>query len=64
MTLDAWGQRENEHPPVESEKKQWITITLSFEWSSYNDHPSDWNWSKLLEEAITSEVIIDEYKDE
>ena len=25
-SLDAWGQRENETPPVEPEKKQWIEI--------------------------------------
>ena len=59
--LDAWGQRENETPPVEPEKKQWIQITLSFEWSSYDGHPSEWDWSKLLK---TGEVLIDEYKDE
>ena len=60
-SLDVWGQRENETPPVEPEKKQWIQITLSFEWSSYDDHPSEWDWSKLLK---TGEVLIDEYKDE
>ena len=59
--LDAWGQRENETPPVEPEKKQWIQITLSFEWSSYDGHPREWDWSKLLG---TGEVLIDECKDE
>ena len=58
-SLDAWGQRENETPPVEPEQKQWIQITLSIEWSSYDDHPSEWDWSKLLK---TGEVLIDEYK--
>jgi len=56
--LDAWGQRENETPPEEPEEKKYIHITLSFEWSSYDDHPSEWDWSKLLK----TDVCVDDYE--
>tara|TARA_R110000765_G_scaffold417753_1_gene520505 strand:- start:207 stop:392 length:186 start_codon:yes stop_codon:yes gene_type:complete len=45
---DAWSQRENEHPPVENEKTKTITIELTFEYSSFDDHPSGWDWKTLL----------------
>ena len=47
-TLDAWGQRENEHPPVDDEKTKTITIELTFEYSSFDGHPSEWDWKKIL----------------
>jgi len=59
VSLDAWGQRENETPPVEPEKKQWIEITLAFEYSSYDGHPSDWDWDKLLK----TKVLVNEWED-
>ena len=47
-TLDAWGQRENEHPPVDDEKTNTITIELTFEYSSFDKHPSEGEWKALL----------------
>ena len=47
-TLDAWGQRENEHPPTEDEKTKTITIELTFEYSSFDTHPSEWDWKTLV----------------
>ena len=47
-SLDAWGQRENETPPVEKEETKQITIELTFEYSSFDNHPSEWDWKKLL----------------
>jgi hypothetical protein len=48
ITLDAWGQRENEQPPMEDEKTKTITIELTFEYSSFDTHPSEWDWKTLL----------------
>jgi hypothetical protein len=45
---DAWSQRENEHPPVDVREDKIITIELTFEYSSFEDHPSDWDWKKIL----------------
>ena len=42
-SLDAWGQRENETPPVDKEETKEIKIELTFEYSSYDEHPSEWN---------------------
>ena len=47
-SLDAWGQRENETPPVDKEETKEIKIELTFEYSSYDEHPSEWNWKRLL----------------
>ena len=47
-SLDAWGQRENETPPVEPEQTKEITIKLTFEHSSFDNHPSEWDWKKIL----------------
>ena len=46
--LDAWGQRENEHPPVDDNKLNTISIELTLEYSSFDGHPSDWDWKKIL----------------
>tara|TARA_R110002167_G_scaffold33664_4_gene107969 strand:- start:644 stop:829 length:186 start_codon:yes stop_codon:yes gene_type:complete len=46
--LDAWSQRENEHPPVDDNKLNTISIELTFEYSSFDGHPSDWDWKKIL----------------
>ena len=48
ISLDAWGQRENETPPVDKEETKEIKIELTFEYSSYDEHPSEWNWKRLL----------------
>ena len=45
---DALSQRENEHPPVDDEKLNTITIELTFEYSSFDGHPSEWDWKKIL----------------
>ena len=47
-SLDAWGQRENETPPIEKEETKEITIKLTFEHSSFDGHPSEWDWKKML----------------
>ena len=47
-SLDAWGQRENETPPVDKEETKEIKIELTFEYSSYDEHPSEWNCKRLL----------------
>lgn len=47
-SLDAWGQRENETPPTEKEEIKEITIKLTFEHSSFDGHPSEWDWKKIL----------------
>ena len=47
-SLDAWGQRENETPPIEKEEIKEITIKLTFEHSSFDNHPGEWDWKKLL----------------
>ena len=59
-TLDAWGQRENEHPPVEDEKTKTITIELTFEYSSFDTHPSEWDWKTLLK---TGWVDVEDWQD-
>ena len=46
--IDARSQRENEHPPVDDEKTKTITIELTFEYSSFDGHPSEWDWKKIL----------------
>ena len=48
IILDAWGQRENEQPPMEDEKTKTITIELTFEYSSFDTHPNEWDWKTLL----------------
>jgi hypothetical protein len=47
-SLDAWGQHENETPPIEKEEIKEITIKLTFEHSSFDGHPSEWDWKKIL----------------
>lgn len=59
-TLDAWGQRENEHPPVEDEQLKEISMTISFEYSSFNAHPSKWDWEKILK---TKWAEVDDWTD-
>ena len=58
--IDAWSQRENEHPPVDDEKIKEIQITISFEYSSFEGHPSEWNWEKILK---TNWAEVDEWDD-
>tara|TARA_R110002126_G_scaffold79696_1_gene197731 strand:- start:198 stop:383 length:186 start_codon:yes stop_codon:yes gene_type:complete len=57
---DAWSQRENEHPPVDDEKIKEIQITISFEYSSFDGHPSEWDWEKILK---TKWAEVDEWND-
>tara|TARA_Y100000310_G_scaffold258815_1_gene267341 strand:+ start:528 stop:719 length:192 start_codon:yes stop_codon:yes gene_type:complete len=59
ISLDAWGQRENETPPVEPEQMKEIAIKLIFEYSSFDGHPSEWDWKKILK----TEVLVDEWED-
>ena len=59
-TLDAWGQRELETPPVEDEKLNTITIELTFEYSSFDGHPSEWDWKTLIK---TDWVDVEDWQD-
>jgi hypothetical protein len=60
IALDAWGQRENEQPPMEDEKTKTITIELTFEYSSFDTHPSEWDWKTLLK---TDWVDVEDWQD-
>lgn len=62
IKLDAWGQRENEVPPMVEEKEtKTVEVNLTFEYEPDRQAPPDeWIWEHLLDVDSVKAKIINE----
>lgn len=60
IKLDAWGQRENEAPPMVEEKEtKTVEVNLTFEYEPDRQAPPDeWIWEHLLDvDSVKAKII-------